>query len=221
MLPVIFSKSLTAAASANNVCASQTIGAGGGTLNLNGAAVVNGVAVLDSQRRIIITSGSNDSAVTFTVYGTNDAGIAISSAVQGANVGVAVLPVDFRTITRITASTATGAVTVGTNSTGSSQWFMPNYHLAPFILDIECGITGSVTYSIETTMDDYWTPPGQNLVGMPAYTGIVLVRPTTVVAATAGSSLVITAPCRGWRATITAGSGSVTCEALQAGISNV
>jgi hypothetical protein len=217
MLPVSFSKSL-AAASANNVCLSQTIAAGGGALALNGAAVVGGVAILDTQRQIIITSAGNDSGVTFTVYGTNDAGMTISSAVQGANIGVAVVPVNFRTITRITASAATSAVTVGTNSTGSSQWFMPNYHLDPFVLDIESVVTGAVTYSIETTMDDYWTPPNQ--VQARGYTGIVLARPTTVAAATASSSLVITAPCRGWRATITAGAGSVAVEALQAGISN-
>lgn len=219
MLPVSFTKSL-AAASANNIAASQTIGAGGGAFSLNGAAVVGGVAVLDSQRRVIITSGSNDSAITFTIYGTNDAGTAIQDSFLGSNAGVAVSNRDFKTVTRVTASSAIGADTIGTNATGSSPWFMPSYHLTPFVLDIESAIAGTVTYSIETTMDDYWTPPGQNQVGMPAYTGIVLVRPTTVVAATAGSSLVITAPCRGWRATITAGSGSVTCEALQAGITN-
>jgi hypothetical protein len=95
---------------------------------------------------------------------------------------------------------------------------MPNYHVTPFTLDIESVVSGTVTYSIETTMDDYFTPPGQ--VQARGYTGIVLVRPTTVAASSASSSLVITAPCRGWRATITAGAGSVSIEAMQAGITN-
>jgi hypothetical protein len=218
MLPVIITKSL-AAASANNVCLSQTLAAGG-ALTINGAAAAGGVATLDTQRRVIITSAGNDSAVTFTVYGTNDAGGSISDSFLGANVGAAVSNRDFRTVTRITASAPTSAITVGTNATGSTQWFMPNYHVTPFVLDIESVVSGTVTYSIETTLDDYFTPPGQLQAQVRGYTGIVLARPTTVTASSASSSLVITAPCRGWRATITAGAGSVSIEALQAGITN-
>lgn len=102
---------------------------------------------------------------------------------------------------------------------GISPWFMPNYHLTPFQLDIECGVSGSVTFNIETTFDDYWTPPNQpNVPWSP--TSAPIVRPTTVNAATAAASLILTSPVRGWRVNVTAGTGTVTVEALQSGTVN-
>jgi hypothetical protein len=217
MLPVLFTKSL-GAASANSVALAQTLGAAG-AVTLNGASVVAGVARLDTQRRVIITSAGDDSGVTFTVTGTNQAGMVITDSFPGAAIGAAQSNLDFLTVTGIRASGATSSITVGTNTTGSSQWFMPNYHLTPFVLDIESTVAGAVTYSIETTMDDFFTPPNQASVQWPA-AGVIRVRPTSVVAATASQSLVINSPCRGWRLTITTGSGSVACEAMQAGIVN-
>jgi|SRR5215469_9876490 len=102
---------------------------------------------------------------------------------------------------------------------GTSPWFMPNFHMAPFSIDIECGVTGTATYSIEITMDDYWTPPNQ--VNVPwSPTGAVRVRPTGITAATTNQSMLLTTPCRGWRVNVTAGSGSVAVQAVQAGIVN-
>jgi hypothetical protein len=222
MLPVNFTKSL-AAASANNIALSQTTSAGVPAVALTGAAVVNGVAILDTQRRVIITSAGNDSGLTFTVTGTNQTGQRIVDTFLGANIGVAVSNLDFLTVTSIVGSGATAAsITVGTNSTGSSPWFMPNYHLTPFSLNFAATVvSGAVTYSLETTMDDYWTPPGQvNVPWASTPPGSIRVAATTIAAATTNQTLILTGAVRGWRATITAGTGVLACQAEQAGITN-
>src|SRR4051812_33415348 len=98
-------KQLTAA-STTNICLAQTPLAAG-NLTLNGALVTAGVAILDTQRRVGITSAGNETARTFTIYGTDDAGTVISEAVTGANVGVASSLRDYKRVTRITVDAAT------------------------------------------------------------------------------------------------------------------
>src|SRR5579875_2257412 len=116
---IAFTKTM-AAGSANGIAQSQSL-AGAGNLVLNGATVSGGVATLDTQRRVILTSSGNDSGLTWTVYGTNDTGQAIVDRFAGANAAAAVSNFDFTMVTRIAGSGATaGTVTAGTNSTGSS-----------------------------------------------------------------------------------------------------
>lgn len=216
MQPVIITKAL-AAAVANSIALSQTPGAAA-PLALNGAAVLGGVATLDTQRRVVLTSAGNDSGLTWTVAGSNDAGSPITDTFAGANAGAAVSNLDFRTVTSIVGSgAAAAAVTAGTGAIGSTQWFMPSINITPFALDIETMVVGTVTYSIEVTQDDFSTPQ----MGMrPGASGVPRIRPTAVVNATTGQSLPLTAPVRGWRMTVTAGTGAVTAEATQAGICN-
>src|SRR6185437_3174379 len=119
MRPVTISKTL-AAASANNIALSQSP-AGAGNLTLNGAAVAAGVATLDTQRRVLITSAGTDTGITFTVYGGNQSGSAISETVAGGSLGIPVSTTqDFLTVTRVAASGASAStVTVGTSGVGS------------------------------------------------------------------------------------------------------
>lgn len=217
MRPVIFSWAL-AAASANNIALSQSL-AGAGSLTLNGAAASGGVATLDVQRRVIVTSVGNDSALTWTVRGTNQSGAPITDSFAGANAGAASSNLDFKTVTSIAGSAATAStVTAGTSATGSSPWYMPSYHATPFELQIETILTGTATYNIEYTMDDFYTPAGQATVPWPA-AGVPAVR-TALSASSASASTTLTHPLRGWRVTITAGTGSLSVEADQSGITN-
>ena len=66
--PIVTSLTLGAAV-ANGISLTQAPAAA--PLLLNGASVVNGVAVLDVPRRIIITSSGNDSGITFKITGTS------------------------------------------------------------------------------------------------------------------------------------------------------
>lgn len=205
MIPVLFSRTL-AAGNAAGIAASQTPGAAG-NLTLTASPVT-----LDVQRKVAITSAGNDSGVTFTVYGTSQGGQAVQETIAGGNAATVYTNIDFLTVTRVAISgAAAGAVTVGTNTVGSSPWFMPNYHITPFNLDFEIVVSGTVNYNLEYTDDDYFTP----------------VTPTTVpqlrylsVAQTATATVTATYAFRGWRLTTNSGSGTITVKAIQAGTVN-
>lgn len=108
---------------ANNICTSQTP-SGAGALTLNGTIVVSGVALIypnyaSINRRVYITSASNDSSRTFTVTGTvwtPKGYFGATETVTGANASVVSTTASFATVTSITISgSAAGAVTVGVN----------------------------------------------------------------------------------------------------------
>jgi hypothetical protein len=212
--PVKYTKTL-AAASATGIALSQALAAAG-NLTLNGADASGGVATLDTGRRVILTSAGNDSTLTWSLYGTNQQGNPISEQFAGGNAAAVSSAFDYLTVTRIAGSkAAAGNVEAGTSTTGSSPWFMPTFFITPFLLDVESFVTGAVTYNIEYTLDDYWSPPkGQAFPVAPK------VVQTTVSGATTNSSLLLTNPFRGWRVTVTSGTGSVLVEAQQAGIAN-
>lgn len=202
---VILTKALAAAA-ATNVCLSQTPGAAG-ALTINGAAATGGVATLDTQRRLRITCGGNNSARTFTVTGTTESGYQVSETMAGTNGSTTDSVQDYLTVTSIVIDGAsTGTVTVGTMTTGSTPWKNMNTWANPFAAELDCSITGTITYSIETTNSRYLSS-----------LATVNVQATAVVGTSAVAKLAITSPVRAWRATITAGTGSVTVEAIQAG----
>ena len=153
---VTFTKALVAA-SATNIAASQAAVAGT-PLTLNGSAVVAGVAVLDTQRRVLITSTSATETAVVTIFGTNQQGTAISETdtFSGSSTTL-VSNLDFLTITKIVPSgTIVGSLSAGTNTTGSSPWWSVNYqNSAP--VNVSAGfqiLSGTVTYQVEYTLDD-------------------------------------------------------------------
>lgn len=141
-----------ASADANGICVSQTPVAG--PLLLNGALVSGGVAVLDVQRRVLITAAGDESGTSFTVTGTNWQGNTISEVVPGPNATTASTNNSFKTVTSVTiANNAAGAVEVGTNGVADSPWvrfddWAPNY------ISVNCTVTGTVNYSVQTSLDD-------------------------------------------------------------------
>jgi hypothetical protein len=206
--PVVHTKTL-AAASANNICASQTP-AGAGALTINGSAATGGVATLDTQRRVLVTTAGAESGKTMVISGTTESGTAISETVALPNAGTVATTKDFLTVTSAVISAAAAAgITIGTNASGSTPWRNANTHLTPFALQINSGISGSVTYSIETTQSDYLT-----------LATTVVVDATSVAGTSAASTLTVSAPVRAWRTTVTAGTGTVTTGGIQAGIAN-
>jgi hypothetical protein len=156
-----------AAASANAICLSQTPVAG--PLTLNGASVVDGVAVLDVQRRVLVTTAANESTRTLTITGTNWQGNAISETVTGPNISTVATNTSFKTVTSITISgNAAGAITVGTNGVADSPWvrfddWAPNY------ISVNCVATGTVNYTVQTTLDDPNDPSIPVAVGSMAW----------------------------------------------------
>lgn len=212
-----------AAADDDNVAASQTPLASG-NLTLNGVAATGSpaIAVLDTQRHVIITSAGNDSGITFTIYGTNQGGIAIFETVTGANIGIATSVLDYKTVTRVAVSAATAAaVKVGTNGVGATEWFALNKAIQPDNLSVAVVVTGTVNYTGQYTYDDLnCTKPGD-----PVRAGnLATIQPTlwsdpslTAQTATMDSTMGPT-PIFAYRVLINSGTGSIKATITQAGI---
>ena len=221
-----FTKTLTAP-STNCIAQSQSVAAGTNAV-LNGGSVVtvgNGVfganvtqAVLDAQRRIVVVSAGNDGTNTVRLYGNLNGGQPINEVLALTNGGTAVSQLDYKAVTRASFPTGTaGNVTIGTNGTGSTQWVVPNYDISPFNAQIQVQLSGSVTYNLETTLDrQFWDPP--------TGTGAVSPQPNVNLIAsgsTIAQSFALTQPVTGLRFTITSGTGTLTAQVQQAGLSNM
>ncbi len=215
MQPVILTKHL-ASSSVNCIAQSQSVAAAG-NLVLNGGSVVGGVAILDTQRRVLITSAGDDTGITFTLYGSNQSGSALREVLQGGSAAAVATQLDYLNVGTIHSSgSIASTVTVGTNGTGSTEWKNPNWHLTPFELEVDSAVlAGSVTYNLEYTLDNYYFPGPPSVA-----TQIPRVRSTVVTGATGETQYAFDTPIRGWRETITNGTGTLQAEGLQAGITN-
>ena len=143
------------AAVSNGVCLAQTPGAAG-ALTLNGSLVTSGVATTDVARRIAIASTGADSAVVFTLKGTDRNGNAQSETITGVTSTNTVYSVrDYATVTGVSSSAGTaGAITVGTNGVASSVWVVDDFLARAWFL-AGCVIAPSgTTYNVEHTYDD-------------------------------------------------------------------
>jgi hypothetical protein len=200
------------AASANNIALSQTPLAAG-NLTLNGALVTGGAATPDQPRHVIVTSAGNDSAVTFTCYGTDWAGQPIQASVAGANIGAADFGISFATVTRIATSAATAAaVTAGTNGVADSRpIFLDQFGFGPTL--VHAIVSGTVNYTMKTSQDD---PNGPGGFGVPIALASISWLNDSVLAATATSGQVSLAVAPHMiQFTLNSGTGSVKATISQ------
>ena len=117
-------------------------------------AGINGIATLDIARRVIFTSGGNDSGITITISGTDWAGTRISETVTGGNVAAVSTVNDYLTIAQVKTSGATaGTMTVGTNGVAGSPW-VPLDSWAGGTMMVQCVVSGTVNYTVQLTNDD-------------------------------------------------------------------
>jgi len=114
-LDMILDGALTAGYDVNAVCVAQTTGAAAALL-LNGANPNPG-AVRDRDERLIFTSASDNTGITYAVVGLNKAGDNVLETVAGSDASQKVFSTSaFYVITSITSSAAvTGNVEVGIN----------------------------------------------------------------------------------------------------------
>lgn len=180
-----------------------------GNLTLNGVLASGGVATLTSAgaaRQVTITSAGNDSGRTFTIYGTDESGIAISEALTGASGAAATSAKYYRTVTRIAVDAATaGAVTAGVNGVGVTRWVNYNVHAQPFNVVNNVDISGTVDYDVQYTYD-------------PLDSISQVLTDAVVDGASADAQATYTFPITASRILLNSGSGSVTMTAIQAGI---
>src|SRR5262245_2300012 len=76
--------------------------------------------ILDTQRRILITTAGDETANTFIIVGTNQAGFAVTERITGVNNSTTQSNLDFKTVSSITSLASSAAtVSAGTNGVGS------------------------------------------------------------------------------------------------------
>lgn len=105
-------------------------------------------------RQVTIVTAADESAKTFVVTGTDANGNTISESITGPNAGTATSTNYFRTVTSVTISAnAAGALTVGMTNTASSKWVRFD-DWAPGQVSIQCNVSGSATYTLQSSLDD-------------------------------------------------------------------
>lgn len=111
---VLYYNATPTAAAANNIATSQSPGAD--AITLDGSLVSGGVATLDVPRCVIITSGSDDTGITFTVTGKDGYGLTQVETLAGTNGAVTGVKA-FKTVSSVAhTGTLAGTVTVGTTT---------------------------------------------------------------------------------------------------------
>ena len=150
----------------SKVILSQPVGDSG--VGSGDTIVIGGVATLDTQRRVLITSGASDAGITFTINGAGDNGVPISDTFAGGAIS-ALSNLDFKTITSIThTGSVAGTITIGTTTNfaagvvvAATPWFGVNWHAQPVNIELSGIVTGTVTWGWQYTYDDPNNlPPG-------------------------------------------------------------
>jgi hypothetical protein len=208
MRPINVTLGNLAAASANNIALSQSLG-GAGPVTLNGSTSVGGVAVLDQARQVLITSAGNDSGITFIVTGLNRWNQIISETIAGGNVAAVATTNVFATVTKIVSSAATAAaITVGTN--GVTSIMIPvDWEANPTNIGLNAVVTGTVNYTINQTWDNPYTTTGLYPANWTAISALS--------AKTATAQVNLTNDFTALQLVINSGTGSLLLEVVQAG----
>lgn len=212
MRPIIVSAGPLAAASANNIALSQTV-TGAAAVTLNGSLATGGVATLDKPRRVLITNAGNDTGITFTVVGTGFTGNSISETVTGTSGSAVATTLDFATVTSITTSGSTSAsgITVGTNGVAGSSWIRLD-DWAPATWSIQIDVSGTVNYTVQTTLDDPNDPTNPVAIGSVTWLSS---SDANLVGASAAKYGTFTGAPRYVRVLLNSGTGTATATLLQ------
>lgn len=212
---IVISKALTTTADADGIAKSQTPLAAG-FLTLDGDSVVSGVAQLGEQRRVLLTFGADESAVTFTIVGTKNTGQTITEDLAGTATTAQSL-LDYATVVSIYASAATsGALTAGTNGVGSSDWASIDFNVTPVNVGFAVVVSGTVNWTVQWTYDSFFFP-----TGLPYIQGDGIPTPFTTSdfsGKTQNLDGFLQEPISGVRLLINSGTGTATLTILPAGI---
>ena len=203
-----------AAANPQAVAASQTPSTPG-PLVLTAMPVV-----LDTARRILVTTTANEAGKTLTVTGTDRGNAAISEILALPAAGTVQSVQDFRTVrTAVISSAAAGPVSVGTSGAASSRWLLLNQQLTPVSADINVNFGGNAgNVTVQQTAD----PIDMALFGA-SYPGVFFPQPVTrdvlgLTAITTDSEGLLSIPTRAIRLVVNSGAGPVRLTVTQAGL---
>mgnify|MGYP003346934506 CR=1 FL=1 len=107
-----------------------------------------------TMRQVTITPTGDESANTFVVTGTDASGNAITESVAGKNAVASTTNSYFYRVTSVTiASNAANAIVVGMTNTASSTWVRFD-DFAPSNISIQCNVSGTATYTVQSSLND-------------------------------------------------------------------
>jgi hypothetical protein len=187
----------------------------GDTIVFSGTAIIDTASAANSAagRRVIVTSGGNDTGINWKVVGTNASGNVITDTFAGASGGAAQSNLDFVTVISITPSGAVASTaTAGTNGVAATPWQVLNWHTNPINMSFAIElVSGAINYTVQYTYDD----PNNLLAGatMPEVINDAVI---SAVTATADGSIAM--PISAMRVLINSGTGAIRVRILQAGI---
>lgn len=144
------------------VCTAQTV-SGAGTLTIDGTlrdlpATMQGVnrAVFPGIQRVVtLTSAGNVSGVNVTIVGTNLRGATVSETTVGPNANTIATTAQYASVTSVTTdATLSTAMSVGTGSTGVTNWWHASDYAAVASIDMLAAITATMSVTVVNTLDD-------------------------------------------------------------------
>lgn len=210
MRPVTLNRTLVAAV-VGAISALQTT-AGAGNLLINGTLASGGVATLDTQRTVGLTSAGNLSAVNFTITGTDQQGRVISEVLAGPNANTVSSVLNYKTVTSIAVSAAVGTnVTADTVGTGASQEIPVDIYTNQFNVTLSVDVTGAVNYTVQYTMGNVFGSAGPFVWNTVA----------GLLAQTTGQIVQLQQLVRAFRVLTNSGTGTVALTVTQGGIGGV
>ena len=105
-------------------------------------------------RQVTITPTGDESLNSFIITGTDLNGNLFSETVAGRNALASTTNSYFRTVTSVRiVSNAANAIIVGMTNTAASNWIRFD-DFAPANISIQCTVSGSATYTVQSTLQD-------------------------------------------------------------------
>ncbi len=152
----------------NGIALSQTLSFQAGTVadaDLNGALVVDGVAVLDQPRQIRLAAANDfgSTNTTFVVIGTDGSGNQVSEDITPTlgNVEVTTVRNDWKTINRVLVGGLAVQLIIGTVEEGASAPIPLDQNISPpFNISLSVAIEGVVDVTLQYTYDSIFDNVG-------------------------------------------------------------
>lgn len=196
----------------NGIAEDQTT-SGAADLVLDGALVVNGVAILPEAQIVGIEGAGDNTGIDFTVTGTDADGKTISETIDGLSNDTAVTTAHFKTITLVSADGAvTGNVEIGCASAngGVTKSIPTNWVQNPYTQSLFIDVTGTINATVQHTEND---PQG---VYASSFSTNATWRATTgLTTVTADAESNIAFPVRAVRVGINSGTGTLVFTTIQ------
>ena len=202
------------AVDADGVCASQSPAAG--SILINGALATGGVVTFGAAQLVRLTSGGNDSGITFTFNGTDADGRTQTQTVAGTNASNTDTTLFFKTVTSITASAAIATTIIVGNLIGSvSPTIRPSHRKNNFVIGGGVVLnSGTATYEVQHSYDEY---EGGSITDQ-VYPTNWFVHPTATAKTASFDPVTYTAPVSAIRLKVSASSsGNITGKFIESG----